>query len=88
MLGSEPSFGNFPLTWGCFDIGSQLVLAFLIYIAVIFFLLQGNRAFVQMPLLMSAEEWIALQECSPEVNTKCASAKREITLKSCTTPTI
>ena len=39
-----------------------------------------------MPLLMSAEEWIALQECSPEVNTKCVSAKREIALKSCTTP--
>lgn len=30
------------------------------------FFAKGNRAFVQMPLLMSAEEWIALQECSPE----------------------
>ncbi|XP_078366669.1 serine/threonine-protein kinase 31-like isoform X1 [Oculina patagonica] len=30
------------------------------------FFVKGNRAFVQMPLLMSGEEWLASRECSSE----------------------
>ncbi|XP_020612551.1 serine/threonine-protein kinase 31-like [Orbicella faveolata] len=32
------------------------------------FFVTGNRAFVQMPVLMSGEEWLASHECSSEVS--------------------
>ncbi|KAJ7381108.1 RNA catabolic process [Desmophyllum pertusum] len=34
------------------------------------FFVKGNRAFVQMPLLMSGEEWLASHKCSSEVSMK------------------